>query len=60
MQTETIGTFFHRIEDRCHNNKLNKLIDVIIIAICGVVAGADSYKQIKNFGKNANNGFQKI
>ncbi len=30
---------------------LIKLIDVIIIAICGVVAGADTYEQIENFGK---------
>ncbi|MCK5097081.1 MAG: transposase family protein [Desulfobacteraceae bacterium] len=27
------------------------MIDVIIIAICGVVAGADTYEQIENFGK---------
>ena len=34
-----------------HHNKLHKLIDVIIITICGVVAGADTYEQIENFGK---------
>ncbi len=51
MQSETIDTFFERIEDHRHHNKLHKLIDVIIIAICGVVAGADTYEQIENFGK---------
>lgn len=34
-----------------HHNKLHKLIDVIIITICGVVAGADPYEQIENLGK---------
>lgn len=51
MQSETIDTFFELIEDHRHHNKLHKLIDVIIIAICGVVAGADTYEQIKDFGK---------
>lgn len=42
MCSETIDTFFERIEDHRHHNKLHKLIDVIIVAICGVVAGADT------------------
>ena len=51
MQENTIESFFERIEDHRHHNRLHKLIDVIIIAICGVVAGADTYEQIENFGK---------
>jgi predicted transposase YbfD/YdcC len=48
---QSIESFFIGIEDHRHHNKLHKLIDVIIIAICGVVAGADTYDQIENFGK---------
>lgn len=51
MHKKTIESFFETIEDHRHHNKLHKLIDVIIIAICGVVAGADTYEQIENFGK---------
>lgn len=51
MHKKTIDTFFETIEDHRHHNKLHKLIDVIIITICGVVAGADTYEQIENFGK---------
>lgn len=51
MQEKPIETFFKSIEDHRRHNKLHKLIDVIIIAICGVVAGADTYEQIENFGK---------
>jgi predicted transposase YbfD/YdcC len=48
---QSIDSFFGMIEDHRRHNKLHKLIDVIIIAICGVVAGADTYDQIENFGK---------
>ena len=51
MPQKTIESFFETIEDPRHHNKLHKLIDVIIIAICAVVAGADTYEQIENFGK---------
>lgn len=51
MKKKTIDKYFETIEDHRHHNKLHKLIDVIIIAICGVVAGADTYEQIENFGK---------
>ena len=51
MPEKSIETFFKGIDDPRHHNKLHKLIDVIIIAICAVVAGADTYEQIENFGK---------
>jgi len=51
MKNKSIDKYFETIEDHRHHNKLHKLIDVIIIAICGVVAGADTYEQIENFGK---------
>ncbi len=48
---KSIKSFFDKMEDHRRHNKLHKLIDVIVIAICGVVAGADTYEQIENFGK---------
>jgi len=48
---KSIESFFDKMEDHRRHNKLHKLIDVIVIAICGVVAGADTYEQIENFGK---------
>lgn len=51
MPEKSIETFFENINDPRHHNKLHKLIDVLIIAICAVVAGADTYEQIENFGK---------
>jgi len=47
----SIESFFETIEDHRHHNKLHKLIDVIIISICAVVSGADTYEQIENFGR---------
>ena len=51
MTEKSIKSFFERIDDHRHHNRLHKLIDVIIIAICAVIAGADTYEQIENFGK---------
>jgi len=51
MHDKSIDEFFEKIKDHRHHNKCHKLIDVIIITICGVVAGADTYEQIENFGK---------
>ena len=60
MQENTIESFFKRIEDHRLHNRLHKLIDVIIIAICGVVSGADTYEQIENFGKKRKRWFSKF
>jgi len=60
MQENSIDSFFEKIEDHRHHNKLHKLIDIIIIAICGVVAGADTYEQIENFGKKRKRWLLKI
>ncbi|MDD9304863.1 MAG: transposase family protein [Desulfobacter sp.] len=50
-EKKSLETFFDNIQDPRHHNKLHNLIDVVIIAICAVVAGADTYEQIENFGK---------
>lgn len=51
MPEKTIDSFFETVEDPRHHNSLHPLIDVIIITICAVVAGADTYEQVENFGK---------
>lgn len=51
MEQGTIDRFFEKVKDPRHHNRLHKLIDIIVIAICAVVAGADTYEQIENFGK---------
>jgi len=43
-------SFVDNIQDPRHHNKRHKLIDIIFIAICAVVFGADTYDQIENCG----------
>ncbi|MCP4721239.1 MAG: ISAs1 family transposase [Desulfobacteraceae bacterium] len=52
--------FFEAVEDPRHHNKLHKLIDIIVISICAVVSGADTYEQIENFGKKRKRWLSKI
>jgi predicted transposase YbfD/YdcC len=43
---------FGKIADpRIDRTKLHKLIDIIIIAICGVICGAEGWEEIEEFGK---------
>ena len=51
MTDKTFESFFKNIQDPRHHNKRHKLLDIIFVAICAVVAGADTYEQIENFGK---------
>lgn len=51
MKKQTIDQFFETVQDPRHHNRLHGLIDIIVIAICAVVSGADTYDQIENFGK---------
>ncbi len=51
MPEKSVESFFENIHDPRYHNKRHKLIDILLIAICAVVAGADTYEQIENFGK---------
>ncbi|SHJ70310.1 DDE_Tnp_1-associated, partial [Desulfatibacillum alkenivorans DSM 16219] len=51
MEERTIDQYFETVQDPRHHNALHKLIDIIVMAICAVVSGADTYEQIENFGK---------
>lgn len=47
-----ISHHFITITDpRVERSKAHTLIDIIVVAICGVLAGADSWVDIKDFGK---------
>lgn len=47
----TIADYFALIEDpRVERTKQHKLIDIVTIAICAVICGADSWVSIANYG----------
>jgi hypothetical protein len=47
-----IGKHFAELEDpRIDRAKHHQLLDIIIIAACGVICGADSWVDIEEFGK---------
>lgn len=47
-----LETYFASIEDpRVERTKLHKLLDMIIIAVCGVICGAEGWAEIEEFGK---------
>ena len=49
---ETIADYFMGVEDpRIERTKLHQLIDVITIAICAVICGADSWVAIETYGQ---------
>lgn len=49
----TITEHFADLEDpRVDRTKLHKLIDIIVIAICAVICGADSWVDVELFGKS--------
>ena len=50
---ETIEEHFGRVQDpRIERSKEHKLIDIISIAICAVICGAEGWVDIENFGKS--------
>jgi len=51
--TARIEKHFGKIRDpRIGNAKRHKLIDILVIAICAVICGADGWSDIELFGKN--------
>lgn len=53
--TGTIKEYYSEIEDpRAGRNKQHKLLDIILIAICGVISGADTWVDVENYGKGKN------
>lgn len=46
----TVTEYFSQISDPRSDNKRHKLIDIIAIAICGVICNADTFAHIVEFG----------
>ncbi len=47
-----LASYFAEIEDpRIERTKQHKLLDIIIIAICGMICGAEGWVEIEEFGK---------
>lgn len=47
-----VEQYFSDLEDpRVDRTKLHKLVDILVIAICAVIAGADNWEDIEEFGK---------
>ena len=47
-----IEQHFSDLEDpRMDRTKLHKLIDILVIAICAVIAGADNWEDVEEFGR---------
>ena len=46
-----IRNFSELKDPRLERKKLHKLIDIIVIAICAVIGGADGWEDIERFGK---------
>lgn len=57
----SIGKYFAELEDpRIDRTKHHQLLDIIVIAICGVICGADSWVDIEMFGKSKLKWFRKF
>jgi predicted transposase YbfD/YdcC len=51
--SNSIAQYFGDLEDpRVERTKLHKLIDILVIAICAVIAGADNWEDVEEFGKS--------
>ena len=43
---------FEEVEDpRLERTRLHRLSDILVVALCGVICGADSWTEIELFGK---------
>ena len=47
-----LATIFAAVEDpRIERTKLHRLVDILMIAVCGVICGAEGWVEIEEFGK---------
>src|SRR5216684_5595457 len=52
VELQDLETIFAQVEDpRMERTKLHRLRDIIIVAICGVICGAEGWVEIEEFGK---------
>ena len=64
MAEEPLGSIrmhFSKLEDpRLERQKLHQLLDIIVIAICAVICGAETWVDIANFGRAREAWFKKL
>lgn len=64
MAEEPLGSIrvhFSKLEDpRIDRQKLHQLMDILVIAICAVICGAETWVDIENFGKARIEWFKKF
>ena len=47
-----LATIFAQVEDPpMERTKLHRLLDILILTICGVICGAEGWVEIEEFGK---------
>ncbi len=49
--TAPITAHFSELEDPRDNNKRHKLLDIVVMAICAAICGADSWEDVELFGE---------
>jgi hypothetical protein len=51
-QVEPLASIFAAVEDpRIERTKRHKLLDILLIALCGVICGAEGWVDIEEFGQ---------
>lgn len=57
----SITEYFANLDDpRIDRTKLHKLLDIVTIAICGLICGADTWVDIEDFGKSKETWFRQF
>src|SRR5690348_6777587 len=58
----TILEYFEDLPDprRETENKLHRLLDILVIALCAVIAGCESFVEIEEFGRQKEDWFKKF
>ncbi len=52
-QIASVEKYFEELKDpRINRTKKHQLMDIVIIAVCGVICGANTWVDIENFGKS--------
>ncbi len=51
VEAESLINHFGCLSDPREDNKRHKLIDIVVITICGAISGADKWDDIEKFGK---------
>lgn len=56
-----LETYFASVKDpRRERTKRQKLLDILIMAVCGVICGAEGWTEIEEFGKAKEEWFKTI